>query len=441
VNARKFNPSGVRTSASISQTSVIYVPGDYSTIQAAVNAASSGDIISIASGVYYENVVMNKSVKILGENSNSTVVRGVAGNFTPTIEVRADYVEISGITARNGLAGIYLNGSNYCNVHGNILTATAWGGGISLAHSNNNTIVDNIAIDNGVPGDLGGGIGISVGYSNNNLISGNLITKNVVGTIGLLISGSNDNIIIDNRFNQYGGGILLSGSTQNIVSFNKFESSGGVGLGSSSNNTIEHNWIVDGGGIGLQYSSVMNVIRGNTILRSDAGIGIADDFSHVGKNLVIENTVRDSKIGIDISFSNFSTFYHNNFINNTNNHPDPAIGEVFPHLNINFWNDSFGEGNYWSNYTGVDANRDGIGDTPHSLYIYNQDYYPLMKPYIPGDCNHDGIVNIKDGALVGVAWNTVKGTVEYNPHADLNTDETINTADADIIRKNWQKHI
>ena len=41
------------------------------------------------------------------------------------------------------------------------------------------------------------------------------------------------------------------------------------------------------------------------------------------------------------------------------------------------------------------------------------------------DCNHDGIVNIKDVNLVGIAWNTTKSMPKYNPHADLNMDNTI----------------
>lgn len=433
VNGFKFDPF-VLSASYVSDASVIHVPDDYSTIQAAVNAASPGDIILIASGVYYENVVIDKSMKILGENSANAVVRGIAGNFTPTIEVRADYVEISGLTARNGYSGIWLNHTNYGSIHGNILTATAMGGGIELSYSNGNLIVNNTAIDNGRSGDLGFGLGIHMEYSNSNLISNNLMIKNAAG--GLLVTSSHGNTITKNTFREGGGGILLiGGSTQNIISFNE-ESSGGIGLGYSSNNTIQNNWIIDGGGIGLGYSP-MNVIKDNTIINARIlGLpGIAVTQNSPG-NLVIGNTVSNSLIGVDIAGSDGSYFYHNSFINNTNNH---TRDEFFP--SVNFWNNSFCEGNYWSNYTGVDADADGIGDTPHTLYALNLDYHPLMKPYLEGDVNHDGIVQIKDLGRIGLAWNTSKGMIGYNPHADLNMDTIINTADTDILRKNWQKRL
>ena len=46
----------------------------------------------------------------------------------------------------------------------------------------------------------------------------------------------------------------------------------------------------------------------------------------------------------------------------------------------NTWDNGI-EGNYWSNYTGVDANHDGIGDSPHVLDTNNTDNTPLMGPF------------------------------------------------------------
>jgi hypothetical protein len=45
----------------------------------------------------------------------------------------------------------------------------------------------------------------------------------------------------------------------------------------------------------------------------------------------------------------------------------------------NSW-DNGGEGNYWSNYTGTDANGDGVGDTPYVIGDSNIDNSPLMAP-------------------------------------------------------------
>jgi hypothetical protein len=47
---------------------------------------------------------------------------------------------------------------------------------------------------------------------------------------------------------------------------------------------------------------------------------------------------------------------------------------------VNFW-DNGKEGNYWEDYNGTDANRDGIGDAPYVIDADNVDRYPLMFPY------------------------------------------------------------
>ena len=90
-------------------------------------------------------------------------------------------------------------------------------------------------------------------------------------------------------------------------------------------------------------------------------------YSSSNYNSVSGNNINNA-YGIRLSSSD-NRFWHNNF----NNTQQVYINE-FVH---NFWDDG-SEGNYWSNYTGVDSNHDGIGDTAHSIYIYNTDRYPLM---------------------------------------------------------------
>jgi len=77
----------------------VNVPGDFNSIQQAVNNVSSGDTIFVHTGTYYERVVINKSIALVGENRGSTIIDGSqSGNVIYIINTAN--VTIEGFTVR-----------------------------------------------------------------------------------------------------------------------------------------------------------------------------------------------------------------------------------------------------------------------------------------------------------------------------------------------------
>ncbi|RLE39959.1 hypothetical protein DRJ16_07635, partial [Candidatus Woesearchaeota archaeon] len=97
------------------------------------------------------------------------------------------------------------------------------------------------------------------------------------------------------------------------------------------------------------------------------------------------NNASNNEYGIRLWYSSNNKIYLNNFINNTDN--------VHSYYSKNIWNspekipyiyegETFTNylGNYWDDYTGIDANNDGIGDSPYQIDS-DKDNYPLMRPF------------------------------------------------------------
>ncbi len=80
------------------------VPSQYSTIQAAINAANSGDIISIANGTYTEQVTIPSSksnIKIVGASQTGVILQ--AGSGQTTLTIHGTDITISYMTIQNTL--------------------------------------------------------------------------------------------------------------------------------------------------------------------------------------------------------------------------------------------------------------------------------------------------------------------------------------------------
>jgi len=144
----------------------------YLTIQSAINAPETlnGHTIFVETGTYYENVVVNKTVTLLGENKDKAIIDGSKlSPWSKLVEITADNVSIIGFTIRNGpypCGGIRIVSDNNA-VSNNILVNNSWGG-IDIVFGCDNRIGNNLIINNV-------GFGVGLYCSNSNLINDNTI--------------------------------------------------------------------------------------------------------------------------------------------------------------------------------------------------------------------------------------------------------------------------
>lgn len=185
--------------------------GNFTTIQEAIISAENGDVISVREGIYVEHVVVNKSVSLVGEDKDLTIIDG--NNTGDVVYLTADAVHISGFTLRySGLLehGIHLDRSNGNNINQNIIMST---NGIGLYYSSNNIISNNIIIFSFYTA-------IYAFSSSTNAISNNNISLNKAG---IRLQSSSNNVLFDNTLSaNYDGGIIIDDSSNNTIYQNNF---------------------------------------------------------------------------------------------------------------------------------------------------------------------------------------------------------------------------
>jgi len=326
----------------------------YATIQEAIDANETmdGHVIFVETGKYYENVVVNKMLSLVGEDSSTTVIDGggigdvvyvtawnvAIKNFQirksgsyyapPNIGIRieANYCNITDNNIIDNSVGVYLYESSHNNICSNNVTNKYEG--ITLHDSSNNVIFRNditaheyigVALswlssgntisENNIETN---GRGISCADSSHNFISGNNVGTTSPNE-GILLLACSDFIISRNNVaNNSGDGIYLSHSFSISISQNNIKSNGDSGIElfqSCSNNISGGNITENGNGISIGSSSDNNTIAGNCITGNNFN-GIS--FEHSSNNNVTGNSIEDNGYGIYIWGARKNTIAGNN---------------------------------------------------------------------------------------------------------------------------------
>ena len=217
----------------------------YQTIQEAVDKTYEGYTIYVKNGTYYENLVINKTMKIDGEDKEITIIDG--SGIGHSVEISDPNVRISGFTIQNSGtlpfdAGIKTLSLDSCTtIRNNIIQNNDIGIFLNYAYEEPwNIVQDNIIQNNRV--------GIYAHWSNNNKISGNTIKMN--SEHGLEMERCRNSIIKGNIISDNGCyGIYLRGSSdENTIN----------GINIIRNNTV---------GVKLKESN-KNIITGNNFVNN-----------------------------------------------------------------------------------------------------------------------------------------------------------------------------
>ena len=246
----------------VNENSTIYVGSiyaDYSTIQEAINAAKNDDTIIVQKGSYNELITMNKTITLIGEDKNTTIINfnpNYAISQVPIVNINADNCSIENLhitLSDNSVIaqGISINSKNNI-IKNNIITKVANGIALSV-YSESNTIINN-QIKNNL-------IGILTSGSMNNNISNNIFSDNTQYSIYLSIDSDKNNVSF-NIMNNSQYGIRVKGAHYNKVYKNCIKNND-VGIycccGAESNyfynNTLVNNSLRNA----YEYSDLFNI--------------------------------------------------------------------------------------------------------------------------------------------------------------------------------------
>jgi parallel beta-helix repeat protein len=390
---------------------------DFTTIQAAVNAAAAGDTIIVRDGTYAENVVVSKSLVIQSENGAAATSVTAVTTSSPVFTVNSDQVSIvcftvSGTTSTS-VGGIEVKNVNSCVIADNDVTGC--GVGIRLA----GTATGNTVTGNNCHGNTKYGFAIRDSAYGNSL-SGNTFSANTQKDI-CIKDMSHDNTLWLNDVLSTGVDIatsVVSHSPEQITyTYNSGTYTGYLGNRYASYAGTD----ADGNGVGDTAFTASSYTDSYPLMAQAANY--VEIVLPPAPTAAFTSDVQTGGAPLMVHFTDQST-------------NDPTAwawdldgdgeAETFVQNPIYTYNNA---GTYTITLTATNAG--GSDDEAKANYIT-----VTSAPTHPAwDLNNDHTCNIGDVVKIGLQWG-LTGTPGWIPE-DLNNDGAINIGDVVVLGLHW----
>ena len=268
----------------------------YSSIQSAIDdmTTANGDTILVKTGVYSENIIVNKSLNLIGKNAQ--VTQSAASSPVITINSAGSGSLICGFTIANSEQAININSASNVSIINNTFNN-------NLNHINanldNNTIISDNTINDSAYSTSSSNIGIKIGNSKNMIVLNNKILLNSKSGFAIKITNNNCNNVyitnntLMNKKSYKGYGIYVKGSEI----------------------TIDSNYISNYAN-GIYISSTQSTFKNNQITNNNYGLNLINSINNTYKSNNIHNNQYYGVLLSSSLVSSDDSFYLNRLCDN-----------------------------------------------------------------------------------------------------------------------------
>ena len=331
-------------------------------LQPLIDATPPGGTLRLAPGSYAGPATITRPLTLDGQGR----ARIDGGGRGTVLAVQARGVTLRGVTitgsgdTHDGIdAGILIEGDDNL-VADNTLADVLFG--IHVRGGNRNRIEANRVTGKDRPLALRGDA-IRLWNSRHNLVARNSFER----ARDLTFTNSPDNHVVANRFHDGRYGMHIIFSPRLVVENNRLEHTGtGIIVLYSPQLTVRGNYVAHalaGGGGGIVFKESDDaLVENNEIIHCAVGLQVDAPPQPVGVLTARGNRFAHNVIGAFFyGESGGHRFENNRFEHNLTQVGVSAAGTA----SANVW-----RGNHWSDYQGFDRDGDGIGDTPHELWLF-----------------------------------------------------------------------